>query len=288
MSEPELIDQELERVATGIGIPPCPAVLTELGSETRKENPSYAKIEQLISRDVGLSAVLLKTVNSPFYGLRNKVSTIKQAVSLLGMKLLTRTVAGLLVRRVFSGKDQAATMERFWDTSAQIAQSASFIAKQLPSINKEEAYTFGLFQNCGIPILMMRYPAYKQTLARANERADAKFTDEENADIGTDHAVIGYLLTKSWSLPSVISQAIRHHHEYALLEEKTTTVPPDALSLVALGLLADRAVQLFTGRNFSHEWDKGSGAVLGYLGVSKEESDEILEDARHQLEISGA
>jgi HD-like signal output (HDOD) protein len=284
MSEPELIDQELERVASGIGIPPCPSVLNELGAEARKANPSFSKLEELVCRDVGLSATLLKTVNSPFYGLRNKVTTVKQAVSLLGLKLLTRTVAGLLVRRVFSsGRDQAA-MERFWDTSGKLAQSAGFIAKQLPGLNKEEAYTFGLFLNVGIPVLMMRFPGYKATLANANGSAERRFTDVENDEVGTDHAVIGYLLTRSWSLPAPISQAIRYHHDYALFGDLSTTVPRESLGLAALGLLADRAVQLHTGKNFSLEWDKGGPAALGYLGLSVAECAELLEEAKERLD----
>jgi HD-like signal output (HDOD) protein len=233
---------------------------------------------------VGLSATLLKTVNSPFYGLRNKVSTVRQAVSLLGLKLLTRTVAGLLVHRVFAGGKDQASMERFWDTSAKLAQSAAFIAKQLPGINKEEAYTYGLFLNVGIPVLMTRFPDYKTTLAHANESADRRFTDVENAEVGTDHAVIGYLLTKSWSLPGVISQAIRYHHDYALFTDRSTTVARESLGLAALGLLADRAVQLQTGKNFSSEWEKGRPGVLAYLGLSELECTELLEEAKDQLD----
>jgi HD-like signal output (HDOD) protein len=284
MNEPELIDQELERVASGIGIPPCPSVLDQLGAEARKPDPSFARIEALICKDVGLSATLLKTVNSPFYGLRNKVTTVKQAVSLLGLKLLSRTVAGLLVRRVFASSKDQASMERFWDTSAKLAQSAAFIARQLPGINKEEAYTFGLFLNVGIPVLMTRFPDYKATLAKANGNAERRFTEVENDEVGTDHAVIGYLLTKSWSLPASISQAIRYHHDYALLADRSTTVPRESLGLAALGLLADRAVQLHTGKNFSLEWDKGGPAVLGYLGLSEAECGDLLEEAKDLLD----
>lgn len=70
---------------------------------------------------------------------------------------------GLVLRNVFSGVDQI-MMERFWDSSAKFAIATSFIAKQVPGLNREEAYTYGLFQNCGIPILMQRFPEYKSTL----------------------------------------------------------------------------------------------------------------------------
>ncbi|MEI7789340.1 MAG: HDOD domain-containing protein, partial [Chlorobiaceae bacterium] len=69
--KPELADQEVERIVAGIDIPPCPAILIELSLETSKDTPDFGKIEKLVSRDVGLSGMFLKTVNSPFYGLRN-------------------------------------------------------------------------------------------------------------------------------------------------------------------------------------------------------------------------
>jgi HD-like signal output (HDOD) protein len=283
MAEPIAVEKELERIANGIGIPPCPAILTALDAETRKENPSHHKIEELLVKDVGLSGALLKLVNSPFYGLRNKVSTVRQAIRLLGLRILSRTVAGLLMRRTFVGKDQA-TLEQFWETSAQIAKTADFIAKQLQGMNREESYTFGLFQNCGMAMMLSRFPTYKETIARANETTEAKFTDVEDADLGTDHAVLGALITRAWGLPPATSQAIRHHHDYAILSDKSSEIGHECRDLVAIGLFADKTVQRFAGRKVPYEWEKGGAAALRYLGLTTEDADEIFEDSHHFLE----
>ncbi|MGZ3237203.1 MAG: HDOD domain-containing protein [Burkholderiaceae bacterium] len=283
MDEPELVDKELERVALSIGIPPCPAILLELSAETKKDAPDFAKIESLISKDVGLSATLLKTVNSPFYGLRTKVNTTKQAIAMLGLSMLSRTITGLVLRQAFASKD-AISMERFWDASAKVAIAASFIAKRLPGMSRDEAYTFGLFQNCGIPILMQRFPNYKETLGIANNTTDKKFTDIEDAAHGTDHATMGYLLTKSWNLPDVLAQAIRFHHEYSVLENRQSTLPIESQSLIAIGLLADHLVQIHSGKNFSVEWLKGGPIALNYLGLSDDELEDIYDEGKHLLE----
>lgn len=286
MAETELVDTELERVAISIGIPPCPAILLDLAAQVKSDDPDFGKIEQLVTKDVGLSATLLKTVNSPFYGLRAKVSTVKQAITMLGLSMLSRTVTGLVLRNSFASKDQI-SMERFWDTSAKVAIASSFIAKQLPGMNRDEAYTFGLFQNCGIPILMLRFPEYKQTLGMANNSVDRGFTEVEDAAHGTDHATIGYLMTKSWNLPEQLSSAIRFHHDYAMLCDAASKLAPQSQNLIAIGLLADHAVYLHSGQkgqNFSQEWLKGSDAALAHLGLSENEFEELYQDAKQILD----
>lgn len=282
MEEPELIDQELERVALSIGIPPCPAILVSLAAEARKDDPNLTRVEQLVSQDVGLSATLLKTVNSPFYGLNSKIGTIKQAINLLGLTMLTRTVSALILKQTFASKD-AINMERFWDSSGKLAIAASIIAKRVGAMDRDSAYTYGLFQNCGIPVLMQRFPDYKQTLNAANNSSDLRFTEVEDAAHGTDHATIGYLLTKSWNLPQVIAHAIRFHHDYTILGEDQSKHPPESCNLIALGMLADHAVQLHFGQNFSLEWQKGGPLALRHFGLDEDEFDEFLEDEMHLL-----
>lgn len=282
MEQPELIDQELERVALSIGIPPCPAILVSLAVEARKDEPNLIKVEQLVSQDVGLSATLLKTVNSPFYGLRNKIGTVKQAIHMLGLTMLTRTLSGLILRQIFSSKDPV-SMERFWDSSSKLAIAASLIAKRVPGINRELAYTYGLFQNCGIPILMQRFPDYKQTLNAANNSADCRFTEIEVAAHGIDHATIGYLLTKSWYLPDVISHAIRFHHDHTVLAENQSRHPAESCNLIALGMLADHAVQIHFGQNFSLEWPKCGPLALQHFALDDQEFMDIIEDEMHLL-----
>lgn len=283
--EPELIDQELERVALSVGIPPRPGILAELSIEAKKDDPDFQHIEKLVSTDVGLSATLLKTINSPFYGLRNKVSSVKQAISILGLTTLSRIVTGMALRNSFSAGTQL-SMERFWDASAKVALVSAHIAKQLPGVNKDEAYTFGLFQDCGIPVLMQRFPAYKQTLGLANQSVTIKFTEIEDNAHGTNHGTIGYLLAKSWSLPDTITKAIRFHHEHAMLGEKQDVLPHESQNLVALALVAERAIQLHSGLNQTAEWIKGGPAVLAHLGLLQAEFDDMVEDIKQTLDES--
>lgn len=283
MTEEERIDQEMEHMLKSIGIPPRPTILVDLDAEARKAEPNFRKIEQLVASDVGLSATLLKTVNSPFYGLRNKASTISQAISVLGLSTLTRTVTGLLLRQVFSKPGQI-DMERFWDASAKIALITSHVARKLPGMNRDEAHTFSLFQDCGIPVLVQKFPDYKATLGIANQSRDRTFTAIEDERHQTNHATIGYLLAKSWNLPKNLCSAIRFHHDFEMISESHAILPTESQNLIAIALLAERIIQLHSGKAASAEWDKGGKAALHHLGLSQEEFDEIADDAGSLLD----
>ena len=77
MKDFEALRQEAERVVRSIQLPPCPAILTKLVREMRLDEPDLKRFDALISSDVGLAAALLKTVNSPFYGLQRKATSIR-------------------------------------------------------------------------------------------------------------------------------------------------------------------------------------------------------------------
>ena len=283
MKEPELLDLELERVMLSVGIPPRPSILLELAEESKKDDPNFHHIEHLVSSDVGLSAALLKTINSPFYGLRNKAGNIKQAIGMLGVTALTRVTSGMMVRKVFTAPGKI-NMERFWDASAKVALTTSYIAKQLPGMNRDEAYTFGLFQDCGIPVLMQRFPDYKETLGIANQTPERKFTDIEGERYNANHATTGYLLTKSWNMPEYLSSAIRFHHEHAMLADPQSSLPKESKNLIAMALLAERAVQLHSGMNNSVEWLKGGKTALFHLGLTESKFETIVADIKNIFE----
>src|SRR5688572_3920629 len=100
-SDLETLNREAEGIARSIGIPPCPAILTRLVRETRSDDPDFARLGELIGGDVSLAAAMLKTVNSPFYGLRSKATSIRQALVLMGLRNVTNLVTGLLLRQAF-------------------------------------------------------------------------------------------------------------------------------------------------------------------------------------------
>ena len=84
-----------------IGIPPRPAILERISSEMLREEPDYKRLATIIGADVALSAGLIKTANSPFFGYRIRARTINEALMLLGLDVASRALAGIILRKAF-------------------------------------------------------------------------------------------------------------------------------------------------------------------------------------------
>ena len=220
----------------GIVLPPCPAILTSLVRETRAEDPDQSKIAKLIAADVGLSAAVLTTVNSPYYGLTRKVSSIQQAITIAGMKTLVQLIMRLLLRQSFPVANTR-FMESFWNESTRFSLAVSRLARELKAAQPDEAQTYALFRDCGIPAILMnpRLAPSKEDMKSLRTLADFHVLDAES--LGVDHVFLGHKLAASWHLPASLCEAIEHHHRTAD-DPAAANASHEAMSLVALGELA--------------------------------------------------
>lgn len=263
-----LSDAEIENTLKGIVIPPRPQILLKLGKEMSKDDPDPRMIIRMISTDVGLSAAVLKTVNSPFFGRPSKISSVASAVTLMGIKTAEQIVTGLVIRNAVAG--DARTLERFWDSAEKVAGIAAYIASTLPRGPRDDAYSFGLFHDIGIPILMQKIPTYRQTLAIAETDLEHSLTEVEDERHGTNHATLGYLVGKGWFLPEVICEAIRYHHDVSIFKDKEA-ISPQALTLIAITRLAEHFNDEYVRLHTDPEWARMGQHVLAHLGLQESE-----------------
>lgn len=266
--------EEAQKVLNGVSIPPQPKLLTEINRELQKDDPSGKRIGDAIAKDVGLSGAVLKLVNSPFFGLRSKVSSIPNAVSLLGLKNTKTLVTGLMLKASMAGGEPM-MLERFWDASEKIATISTHIASLLPRVPRDETYTFGLFRECGIPLLMQRFDDYKETLKVAGGQ-DGPMVVIEDERHGTNHAMVGFMVAKNWGLPEMISQAILHHHDYEIYASRSAD--PMVCTLVSINYLAEYLLDEALRGRVSPAWQVVGNDALDHLGISGGEFNELRED----------
>lgn len=262
----QTLDDEAERIVRELGIPPCPAVLTRVLKEMRQDDPDFKKIGDLISGDVGLAAAMLKTVNSTFFGLRTKATSVQQALSLLGLRNVVQIVTGSLLRMAFP--ESADDLDYYWEKSSGIAQVAARLAKPLAGLDRDEVYTFALFRDCGIPLMMRKYPKYADFLADELATATRPFTQVEQALFKMDHARVGNQLATNWMLPEDTAIAILHHHEYEVLDKKEFT--QNSTRLIAVGLVAEYLYSRHAGHQNCYEWEKGGAFVADMFGINEQ------------------
>lgn len=272
-SHPSEVDNLFERSILDVGIPPCPVILDRFMAEARKDEPNYHRLAIIIGSDVGLSAGLIKTANSPYFGMRQRVRSVNEALAILGLNIASRAVAGIILRKTFPN---VPNLERFWDASARIARLSGWLAQRfgIHGLRSEDAYTFGLFRDCGIPVLLGRFTNYQKVLVAANSNTELSFIEVEEADLPTNHTMVGCILSQSWWLPEEICLAIRNHHDLMALESANVNLPMLSRRLIATGQLAEHILQQQLGLSLTQEWPKLGNACL-----------QILELTAKQLEV---
>ncbi|MFA6972357.1 MAG: HDOD domain-containing protein [Gallionella sp.] len=277
-SQPSEVDNLIERTILDVGIPPCPVILDRFITEARKDEPDFKRLANIIGTDVGLSAGLIKTANSPYFGMRQRVRSVNEALTILGLKTASRAVAGIILRKAFPN---VPNLERFWDASARIAHLSGWLAQQfdIRGLHAEDTYTFGLFRDCGIPVLLGRFPHYEQVLVTANNDAERSFLAVEETILPTNHAMVGCILAQSWWLPEEICLAIRNHHDLVALESLSSKLPMQSRRLIATGQLAEYFVQRQSGLSMTQEWTKLGAACMQILGQDESQLEALYIEA---------
>lgn len=267
----ELTDEQIRSVLQGISVPPQPQIMVDLQMEQLMPEPDLRAIARLISQDPGLSGALLKTVNSPFFGIANRIASIQQAVNLLGCNSVVNLINAQSIRGELT--DAAiVTLNRFWDSAQDVASTCFALAKRIGYRAPDEAYTLGLFHNCGIPLMVGRFPGYMVVLEEAYASVDVetRVTDIENRELNTNHAVVGYYVARSWKLPQPLCETIANHHNaLALFNDEWSD--PQVKTLLAILKMAEHicACHRVLGEQAAdHEWDTVSQLVLEYVGLS--------------------
>ncbi|WP_188149526.1 HDOD domain-containing protein [Teredinibacter waterburyi] len=278
----DLTTNQIQKILQGVSIPPQPQIMVDLQMEQLSPTCSINEIARLISQDVGLSGSILKTVNSPYYKHSNTITSITQAVSLMGVNSVVNMVNALSIRGALSDDDIIA-LGSFWDTAMDIATAAAIIAKRLGIPNPEEAYTLGLFHNCGIPLMMQRFPNYWEIMRESYAQQSKAITEVENIHLHTNHAVVGYYVSKSWNLPSYLCQAIHDHHrvDAAFADDRSDTRKKTLLAVLKIAEHIGGIYRSLGKEDVDYEWERISETVLIYTGLSRYEfanlNDEITE-----------
>lgn len=239
-----------------------------------EEYPDLNDISNLIAKDVGLSAAILKVINSPFYGMNRRISEIKQAAMMLGLTTIKALVTALLLKKSFSGK-ACISLERFWDDAIDTANAMQFIGNRVKNeIPVDMLFTIGLFHDCGIPMLAMKYDDYKDLLINANQAHENSIAYEEKA-YQTNHATLGYFVASSWHLPKDICQIIMRHHDASFIGSPTCGKGELAFCVLKA---AENLTENIKRHGNSPDWSTFGDNVLSILGLSEEDYRDLMDD----------
>ncbi|NYE61034.1 HD-like signal output (HDOD) protein [Duganella sp. 1224] len=194
-------------------LPSLPAVVAELLSCMERDDIDLGYLAGRIALDQALTAKTLRLANSSFYGMPSRVTSIQQAMSVLGLhSVRTMVTACGVIGAVPPAAGPALDFGQFWRHAIATAVWARALARQLRQ-SPDTAFTAGLLHNLGTLVLATRFPAeYAAVPQWRAAHVDASVAEAELAVFGVDHAQAGGALAAHWKFPATIQDAICHQH----------------------------------------------------------------------------
>jgi HD-like signal output (HDOD) protein len=195
-------------------LPSLPAVVAELLVSMEQDDVDLHYLAGRIALDQALTAKTLRLANSSFYGMPSKVTSIQQAMSVLGLhSVRTLVTACGVIGAVPPASGPALDFDAFWRHGIATAVWARALARHLRQ-SPDTAFTAGLLHNLGTLVLATRFPdEYAAVPAWRAEHEDASVADAELAVFGVDHTQAGSALAAYWKFPPTIQDAISHQRD---------------------------------------------------------------------------
>jgi len=206
-------------------LPTLPGIAMKILEAVRNEESYLKEIGDILSKDPPLSGEVLKIINSPFYGLQTKITTVPHAVNLLGINTVKNLALSFsLVKNACQKGRDSFEYSRFWKDSMIGALTAKLVAQRIVPTLQEDAFFLGLLQNIGILALCQCMPEQYCLVMKEKQASGCSDHEAENHILGFSHMDIGAHLVKSWGLPETFHIPIRYHHRPEEMKKRTPEI----------------------------------------------------------------
>ena len=197
-------------------LPSFPSSVMEVMGLLRDPESDLREIELKIEHDPGLSVKVLRVVNSAAFGLSKRVGHVGHAVSLLGRSRLESLVLSVAMNAVFPMKmENGFDYANFWLIAMQRACLAKLLAQMIHPLTENEAFTAGLLQDMGIPLLAMQKGSdYVKVYKNWQQDPTSALEHLEQEAFEFDHTDVGAIVADTWGLPAYLVDAISGHHTW--------------------------------------------------------------------------
>lgn len=168
---------------------------------------------RVASTDSGLVAVVLKIVNSSFYGFTGQIDNLNRAINLIGIGQLHDLVLSLSAVNSLNLPNNIEKSTLFWQRSIYCGVLSRLLAQKQHLPDAESLFVIGLLHNLGRLILFLKYPEQSRLAIIHAQTNNLSLTEAERIIFGTDYSQIGYALMAEWNLPVKFQHIIKHHIE---------------------------------------------------------------------------
>jgi HD-like signal output (HDOD) protein len=277
---------EIEQALNGFTIPPQPEILQHIQQQLDAPEPNIKRIAALINLDIGIAGFTLKVVNSAFFGLRQKITSVEHACKFLGVSRVLKLVRSVLLRFTLAeGQDDKFSV-KLWASALQSGNIAMALARHFNFSQQiqDDCYSLGLFHNAGIALIHQQTNNYSQ-LMRQGLLAQQGYSEIEEQHFRTCHEVLGYLIAESWGLTPELCNVIAYHHSPQLMLESDSELEKQLFALLKLAEhFCGESRQLFD-LSLDPEWEQHKSAILEVVELEPLQLPELAE-VLHQQQIS--
>lgn len=274
LSKPEQIRRQIQKIDAKL--PETPSIITELNDVIADPFATSNDVAQVVNKSPSLAALLLRIVNSAYYGFPSKIDRISRAVTIIGTKEISGLALGICVMRAFDDiPAKTIDMQAFIRHSLACGMVARIVAALKNMEQTEQLFVSGLLHDIGKLIVFKYYPEHAVACLRMAAESGNSTFHAEQAVIGLNHTQIGLYLLKKWRLPLDLENNIAFHHAPAKALDPIKAGIVHLADLIAHGLgigsSGERSIPFF---------DDG---VLDNVGISTHTIQLVIRQAVHQL-----
>ena len=218
-----LTNENVKRLVSSVeSLPSIPELYNRIIVESSKKEASLQRIGEIISEDVGMTTMILKMVNSAFFGLFREITNATQAVNMLGLDIVEGLV---LSAHLFQSFDRtsvpAFSLNRFMDHSLLSYRFAQAIAKEenMSKKGQDLCATTAMLHDMGMLVLCRVMGEQYNKIVKSNPSA-TELLAAEVASIGATHSEVGAYLMGLWGFPQEIIHALAYHHTPSQANDK--------------------------------------------------------------------
>ena len=265
-------------------LPTLPSTISKIIELVESQSSTSEDLARVISKDQSISSLILKLVNSAFYGHLRQISSISHAIVILGYTTVRTMALGVSIFNASPGKKTAAfDRSKFWIHSIGVATITRRIATHTPArdgLDMESVFLSGLLHDIGKVIFDHYFAKEYNEVAESALKNHVWIGESESSFFGINHAEAGYYLAQKWQFPSTVISAIKSHHAPASYDGEAERAMACMVNLA--DYLCRKAVIGSGGDNEEHPLNE---EALSFLGISQDTLSEIACEVENDREM---
>jgi HD-like signal output (HDOD) protein len=257
-------------------LPEIPSVASELQEVIGNPRSSADRIARVVAKSPSLTAVLLRIVNSSFYGLPTKISTVTHAVSLIGTQEISVLALGICVLSIFKNiPEKSINTHSFLRHSLLCGLLSRVFAAHKNVPQTEQLFVAGLLHDLGRLILYTYFPDDSLNILTHSRNCNKLLYEAEKDYLGCDHALLGMKLMQQWKLPLFLENSVLYHHKPSRAKHPVPASIVHLSDIIANSLGIGSSGEKYVPPLDSNAWEN--------LELSPSSFESIIGQATHQF-----